>query len=168
VKKKGRRERGALTIREEAQRLIPGLLEDFISRAVRVAGYPSRVAEVHEMRLAGKPLRYMMEFCTPYFGPEFSSSLEEVKRLVTLLGRIHDCDVHLPRARTELAVVRRFNRSAAQRRDRVPTASLADYVRRERELRATLYHEACGILERWRSEAFAARVRRSLVYPPFM
>ncbi|MEK6650183.1 MAG: CHAD domain-containing protein [Bacteroidota bacterium] len=167
MKGKGRRERGTLTIREEAQRVIPDLLEDFLSRAERVVGFPSRMVELHEMRLAGKPLRYMMEFCTPNFGPEFASALEEVKRLVTLLGRTHDCDVHIPRARTELAVIRRFNRTTSQRRDRIPTMSLVQYIRRERTLRATMYHEACGILQRWKSEALAAQIRRSLVYPPF-
>ncbi|MGD9571772.1 MAG: CHAD domain-containing protein [Thermoleophilia bacterium] len=57
---------------------------------------PANVTELHDMRIACKRLRYLLEI----FGVAFERSLEpfldEVKGLQDLLGDIHDCDVQIP------------------------------------------------------------------------
>ena len=45
------------------------------------------------MRIAAKRLRYTMEICNPAFDRGLNDSIKAVKRLQSLLGDIHDCDV---------------------------------------------------------------------------
>lgn len=165
--KKRRSTKAASDFRSHVQRLLPEVAGRFLSQASAVVGHPSRVAALHEMRLDGKPLRYLLEFSAPIFGGSLDGDLEEVKRLVTILGRIHDCDVHLPRIRRHITVVRQYNRMVQSRSQRIPVGALKNFLRAERTLRGTLFHEACGILLRWNGEGFEDRLRRHLRYPAF-
>ena len=47
----------------------------------------------HEMRIAVKQFRYTLEICKPAFSGKLDNYLATVKRVQTLLGDIHDCDV---------------------------------------------------------------------------
>jgi len=47
----------------------------------------------HRLRIAAKRLRYTMEMCDPVYGGQLGSPIKAVKRLQSLLGDIHDCDV---------------------------------------------------------------------------
>ncbi len=47
----------------------------------------------HQLRIAAKRLRYTMEICDPAYGGQLGSAIKAVKRLQSLLGDIHDCDV---------------------------------------------------------------------------
>ncbi|MBM3736229.1 MAG: CHAD domain-containing protein [Acidobacteria bacterium] len=65
---------------------------------------PERVAELHQMRIAAKKLRYTMEIFEPLYGEEFTTALEAVRDLQTALGDLHDCDVwvqSIPQMATE-------------------------------------------------------------------
>ena len=50
------------------------------------------------MRIAAKRLRYVLEIVGPCFGPEADAARDAARRLQSVLGEIHDCDVMLPRA----------------------------------------------------------------------
>ncbi|MEN6449585.1 MAG: CHAD domain-containing protein [Thermoguttaceae bacterium] len=47
----------------------------------------------HAMRIAAKRLRYALEICRPLYPGGLDEPIEEIKRVQTLLGEIHDCDV---------------------------------------------------------------------------
>ena len=47
----------------------------------------------HEMRIAAKQFRYTLEICKPAYAGRMDDHLATVKRIQTLLGDIHDCDV---------------------------------------------------------------------------
>lgn len=47
----------------------------------------------HKMRIAAKKLRYTMEICCEPYGEKLNSAIKVVKKLQTILGDIHDCDV---------------------------------------------------------------------------
>jgi CHAD domain-containing protein len=47
----------------------------------------------HQMRIAAKRLRYTLEICKPLFQGELDETITAVKKVQTLLGEIHDCDV---------------------------------------------------------------------------
>jgi len=50
----------------------------------------------HDMRIAAKRLRYVLEVTGPCFGAYASTATKHVKELQDLLGEIHDCDVQIP------------------------------------------------------------------------
>jgi CHAD domain len=84
-----------------------GALADNAERIVRVrldelcgfmpaAADPGEVVALHDMRIAAKRLRYILEVTGPCFGPYASTATKLVRELQDLLGEIHDCDVQIP------------------------------------------------------------------------
>ena len=57
---------------------------------------PANVTELHDMRIAAKRLRYLLELSEPLFGQPAKKAAKVVKDLQDLLGEIHDCDELLP------------------------------------------------------------------------
>ena len=60
-------------------------------------GDPRRVRTLHDLRIAAKRLRYILEIGEALFGPYTATAIKRVKALQDLVGEIHDCDVTLPR-----------------------------------------------------------------------
>ena len=58
----------------------------------------------HDMRMAAKRLRYVLEIAGRCFGPEAEAARVAATEIQTVLGDIHDCDEMLPRvaARIEM------------------------------------------------------------------
>ncbi|MEX2108779.1 MAG: CHAD domain-containing protein [Solirubrobacterales bacterium] len=59
---------------------------------------PGAVEAQHDMRIAAKRLRYVLEITGFCFGAEAETARGAAKDLQSVLGGIHDCDVMLPRA----------------------------------------------------------------------
>ncbi len=83
-------------------------LDDAMERTVAVrlrelcafmpkAADPAEVEALHDMRIAAKRLRYLLELTAFCFGPYARKAARRAKELQDLLGEIHDCDVTLPR-----------------------------------------------------------------------
>jgi hypothetical protein len=51
---------------------------------------------LHDMRIAAKRLRYVLEIAHPSFGPYARTAIKHLKGLQDVLGEIHDVDEHLP------------------------------------------------------------------------
>jgi CHAD domain-containing protein len=54
---------------------------------------PDDAARQHEMRIAAKRLRYVLEILAPLDAEALRPALRAAKRLQELLGELHDCDV---------------------------------------------------------------------------
>jgi CHAD domain-containing protein len=73
---------------------------------------PAAATAQHDMRIAAKRLRYVLEITESCFGPEAVAARRSIKELQSVLGDIHDCDVMLPRVEgipslTTLLIARR-------------------------------------------------------------
>jgi CHAD domain-containing protein len=79
---------------EESRRHIEGRLEGLLSCQDCLQN-PDDKAGHHDMRIAAKRLRYTLEICNPPFERRLSANIEIMKRLQSLLGKVHDCDVWL-------------------------------------------------------------------------
>ena len=88
-------------------------LSELLSFSPRVLD-PAEVEALHDMRIAAKRLRYVLELTEPALGPSAAGGARTAKKLQDLLGRIHDCDVMLPRVR-EHEVVAVASHLAARR-----------------------------------------------------
>ncbi len=80
---------------DNAERIVRVRLEELTSFMPKAAD-PREVVALHDMRIAAKRLRYILEVTGPCFGPYADSAVKLVKELQDLLGEIHDCDVQLP------------------------------------------------------------------------
>jgi hypothetical protein len=67
---------------------------------------PDAVAAQHDLRIAAKRLRYLLEVVGFCFGEEAEVARKRAKQLQDLLGEMHDCDVMLPRVQAEIERLR--------------------------------------------------------------
>jgi CHAD domain-containing protein len=87
----------AAPLAPNAVRIVRTRLDELRSFAP-LALEPSASRAQHDMRIAAKRLRYVLEIVAPCFGAEAEAARDAAKRLQSVLGEIHDCDVMLPRA----------------------------------------------------------------------
>ena len=93
------------TLVDNAQRIVAARLDELCSFVPRALD-PAEVEALHDMRIAAKRLRYVLEVTGPCFGPYAARAGERTKELQDLLGEIHDCDVLVPRVEALLEELR--------------------------------------------------------------
>jgi CHAD domain-containing protein len=84
------------TLADNAERIVAVRLDEVCSFVPRALD-PGEVEALHDMRIAAKRLRYVLEVTEACFGPYAEQAGKRTKELQDLLGDIHDCDVLLPR-----------------------------------------------------------------------
>jgi hypothetical protein len=89
------------TLADNAERIVRTRLDELYSFTPRALN-PKKVKALHDMRIAAKRLRYVLEVTGFCFGPYAETGLKRAKELQELLGEIHDCDEMLPRVRDAL------------------------------------------------------------------
>jgi hypothetical protein len=82
---------------ENAARIVQVRLDEMQSFAPRALDGKTKAQ--HDMRIAAKRLRYVLEITSFCFGSYASTATKRAKELQDLLGEIHDCDELLPRVR---------------------------------------------------------------------
>jgi CHAD domain-containing protein len=84
-------------LRPNAARIVRTRLDELRSFA-EAAREPDAADAQHDMRIAAKRLRYVLEITGVCFGPEATAARDAARELQGVLGDIHDCDVMLSRA----------------------------------------------------------------------
>jgi CHAD domain len=77
---------------------------------------PENSTEQHDMRIAAKRLRYILEATEFCFGKPAQTARRRARDLQGLLGELHDCDVMLPRIESRLASLRHADAEAVRAR----------------------------------------------------
>ena len=113
-------------LRPNAARIISTRLDELRGFADEALAPDAGTAQ-HDMRIAAKRLRYVLEIVGPCIGEEAKAARDAAKQLQSVLGDLHDCDLMLPR-------VEQIGSAAALLRER-----------RER-----LFHDFVGL---WQAEA---------------
>lgn len=85
----------AAPLADNAERIVRTRLDELCS-FMPTAADPAEVTALHDMRIAAKRLRYILEITGPVFGPYAQTAVKLTKDLQDVLGEIHDCDVQLP------------------------------------------------------------------------
>ncbi len=84
------------TLADNAERIVRVRLDELCG-FMPAAADPEEVVALHDMRIAAKRLRYLLELSEPLFGAPAKTNAKVVKGLQDLLGEIHDCDEAIPR-----------------------------------------------------------------------
>jgi hypothetical protein len=99
---------------ENAARIIRVRLDEMRSFAPRALDGKTKAQ--HDMRIAAKRLRYVLEVTGFCFGRPADMARRRARDLQDILGEIHDCDVMLPRAREHLEQLQRADAEAVRER----------------------------------------------------
>ncbi len=100
---------------ENAARILQVRLDELRSFAPRALD-PDGVTEQHDMRIAAKRLRYVLEITEICFGRPAVSARRRARELQGLLGDMHDCDVTIPVVQAQLDDLRHADAEALRRR----------------------------------------------------
>jgi hypothetical protein len=100
---------------ENAARIVKVRLAELHSFAPD-AFEPENAKDQHDMRIAAKRLRYILEATGFCFGKPAQIARRRARDLQGLLGELHDCDVMLPRIEAHLAELRRGDAEAVRQR----------------------------------------------------
>ena len=73
-----------------ARSVLPGLFHAYCERGDKIAAEGVKPARLHELRLAGKHLRYSLEIFRPIYGRRMDDLLDSFKRGQSDLGAIND------------------------------------------------------------------------------
>jgi CHAD domain-containing protein len=154
---------------DNAEKIIRVRLDELTSFMPKAAD-PQEVVALHDMRIAAKRLRYILEVTGDCFGPYASSAVKMVKDLQDMLGEIHDCDVQLPEVAAfleelvaeDVDVAGATPKGLAKAPNRRTYAGLVALQVHLRARRKTLFER---FLELWRDyerKGFAARLAFAL------
>jgi CHAD domain len=105
----------AAPLAENAARIVRVRLDEMRSFAPKAIG-GRKVKAQHDMRIAAKRLRYVLEATEFCFGRPGETARRRAKDLQDVLGELHDCDVMLPRIREHLAELRSRDSEAIRAR----------------------------------------------------
>ncbi len=162
------------TLGDNAERIVRTRLDELCGFMPQAAD-AREVEALHDMRIAAKRLRYVLEITGPCFGPYAETAVRMTKELQDLLGDIHDCDVQLPEVAAfvadleredAFAVAERTPRGASDlapklvaraphRADYAGLAALTIYLRARREL---LFARFLGVWSEYERKGFRARL----------
>jgi CHAD domain-containing protein len=156
--------------RENAARIVQTRLDELhgFDPAVRD---PDNVTELHDMRIAAKRLRYVLEIVGFAFGAEGRRLEGEAKWLQEVLGEIHDCDVLIPLVDDHVRTLRDADRdhllvrgleAQATAPNRVKYRGLEGLVAYLEARRALLYRDFIDHWDRLLASRFRDRVEAAL------
>jgi CHAD domain len=103
------------SLAENAARIVRVRLDEMRSLAPK-AWKPGGVKQQHDMRIAAKRLRYVLEATEFCFGRTGEVARRRARDLQEILGELHDCDVMLPRVERHLAELRDADADAVRGR----------------------------------------------------
>jgi CHAD domain-containing protein len=154
------------TLADNAERIVRVRLDELCGFMPQAAD-PAEVVALHDMRIAAKRLRYILEVTGPCFGAYAKTATKLTKELQDLLGEIHDCDVQIPETAAfgerllaeDAAALHALGESdvkqAPHLREHAGVALLQTYLRARRLLLFDEFLELWGSLER---KGFRARL----------
>jgi hypothetical protein len=146
------------TLADNAERIVLVRLDELCS-FMPAAADPDEVVALHDMRIAAKRLRYVLEVTAPCFGPYAKTATKHVKELQDLLGEIHDCDVQIPETS-----------AFAERLQGADAAALREAAGAAEDLEPALLKQAPHAREHAGAAALAThlRARRLLLFDRFL
>ena len=100
---------------DNAARIVRVRLKEMRSFAPR-ALEPGDTGAQHDMRIAAKRLRYVLESTEFCLGRSAQTARRRTRDLQDLLGELHDCDVMLPRVESHLAELREADATVVRER----------------------------------------------------
>jgi CHAD domain-containing protein len=158
------------TLADNVERIVAVRLDELCSFAPRVFD-PGEVEALHDMRIAAKRLRYVLEVTGTLFGPYAVTAGKRTKELQDVLGEIHDCDVLVPRVEAVLDGLREEDVGAVAAGAQEPPHAeeyrgLEVLIVKTRARRKQLYARFLELWTELEREGFRARLEYAIAERP--
>jgi CHAD domain-containing protein len=155
-------QRSPFTLRKRSSQQIGNYLLAFLAFK-QFARQPAALRELHEMRIAAKRLRYVLEIFAPIYQKQLQPFIGLMKSIQDTLGEMHDCDVWLediPRfiEKEKKRTEKFFGKTIPFRRFESGIGYFADCARRRREEQYQLFVKIWNNAERNKSWENLSRV----------
>jgi hypothetical protein len=115
---KARRVKGLdpdMPLADAAERIVRVRLDELYSFVPRALD-PRNADDLHDLRIAAKRLRYILEVTGSFLGEYAPTGAKRAKDIQDMVGKIHDCDVQLPQVLRLLDELRARDAAALRRR----------------------------------------------------
>ncbi|MGI4789625.1 MAG: CHAD domain-containing protein [Janthinobacterium lividum] len=143
------------SLRSNAPLMLHTRLEELYQFAPYISD-PTKVEELHNMRIAAKRLRYTLEIFAPCFsGKDFTKLYEQAKSIQEQIGEIHDRDVRGP-------LLQAFLEARAGDRPEI-RPGLERLVRSQQTERAKLYRQFISYWNKLQKQGFKRDFLQMLV-----
>lgn len=131
---------------------------------------PANIEKLHEMRIAGKNFRYILECFSSIYASALKNPISTMKNAQELLGNIHDCDVwslELPKFLEEehKQTEAYFGKDRYEDRFKIGIQYLADMKKQDRDL---YYQTFLQKWEQWKAENVWEGLMQTLQVPFFL
>jgi CHAD domain-containing protein len=148
-----------LTFRQVGVKAISGRLKDFRD-AVRSIYFPFEIQDLHELRILAKRLRYAVELFRYCWGKDLNETADEIAKLQTSLGELHDCDVWIEYFGRQL---KRAARKSSDDAESLRVCTGYNWLLRHfSKKRTEHYRDALVRWQQWQSDAFLDELKSIL------
>lgn len=150
------------SLRENAGLVLPEMSDRLLSYRNQIVAHPEDAERLHEMRIAGRPMRYIMEAFAPAFGSAFAQCLADVKRVLDVAGLIHDADVMIGMLDGSLRVLERRVAVKSGGNISLSVNRIQKLLLTEKRRRAVRYNELRKLLLSWNQSKFKRKLLVSM------
>ncbi len=150
---KSKKSKRIVSFNEVGRKVVAAGLQELLELGASLYE-PFDVEELHEMRIASKRLRYAIELFVACWGAPLAPFADEIARMQSFLGEVHDCDIWIESLGKRL---RRKVENAETGEGDYQTAVwlLSEFVKK----RTREYRSALELWSEWEVSRFSEKMR---------
>jgi CHAD domain-containing protein len=133
---------------------LGNLVREFSLGAAQAMEHGDSGDVLHEMRIAGKPLRYALELSEGCFNGGFDEYFQDVKKMIQWLGDVHDIDEAIAALSSFRKEMQSYNDAAGAVIEHFPFEFLLEADKELMDARKKLCGKVNKNLRQWRLEKF--------------
>lgn len=133
---------------------LGNLVREFSLGAARAMDQGGSGEALHEMRIAGKPLRYALELSEGCFNGGFDGYFQDVKKMIQWLGDVHDIDEAITALFSFRKEIQSYNAAAGAVIEHFPIGFLLEADKELMNARKKLFGKVNKNLRLWQQEKF--------------
>jgi CHAD domain-containing protein len=150
---KSKKSKRIVSFNEAGRKVVAAGLQELLELGASLYE-PFEVEELHEMRIAAKRLRYAIELFVACWGAPLAPFADEIARMQSFLGEVHDCDIWIESLGKRLRH-KVENAETGERDYQTAVWLLSEFVKK----RTREYRSALELWSEWEVSRFSEKMR---------
>jgi CHAD domain-containing protein len=139
-----------MPLRESLENILPRTADEMIQNLKNAIKTPNLVDELHKTRIRAKPLKAISEISVSLFGNEFENCFREIKKVLSIMGEIHDLD-------ETVIIIRKYH-------NKIWYKKLQNGLKSIKSHRSALFEKLREITENLEKTLFVKRIFHAIQY----